>query len=333
MGDRYIGSRYSIAIFLTFIITFVKNLRHPMSILMKSIILFLALFALSFVSQSQDSLILVTGKRIAYSKIDFEADHIKIKAIEEDEKLIFPPDSIMGFCSPINETNYYLKPYEESNNGWSYQFLERLEVGRINLFEKSASEGQPEFTYGAIFLYMEKDGRFECVFATNATGDKKDEKFEAFTSFVNDDEESLDYIRDASFKFKIDEIIKVVQYYNRRNFIHNDPATGDVHGKVIFYRTKFQKPKSGITLELYGERHKLYINDFIQLNIPIEYATKFTIHGDYLNNDELLAAEFNDQFFEVVLDKKTNTFHFEKKEGSEAQYEFYKIKRKVVRNK
>lgn len=297
---------------------------------MKIILTTLLFLTTHAVVLGQDSLVLVTGKRIAYSKIDFEPDHIRIKAFSSREKLIFSPDSVLGFCSPTRELNYYIKPYKEATNGLSYQFLEKIKTGKINLYIKSGTDGQPEFTFGNTYLYMEKDGLLECVFASNALGGKKLLIYDVFAGFVEDDEESAAYVSDAAFKLKMDEVIKVTEYYNRRNSSEQDPKPEDVMGRVFLYRTRFQKPKRGISISLYGEQHKLYINDFIQLNLPVEYATKFTISDDYLNNSQLLSGDFTDQYFEVTYDKKNNIFSFEKKEGDEVQYEFYTIKKNVM---
>lgn len=299
---------------------------------MKPLLLLLSgmLFCLNCLAQ--DSLVLITGQRIAYTKIDLEPDRIRIKTHEGRERMSFNPDSVMGFCSPANELNYYLKPYEEAKNGLSYQFLERVEVGHITLYRKTDTPGQPEYNYGNTLLYMEKEGEFKCVFDAKAGGGKKLLKRDAFTEFIEDDEESLSYIQGPGFKFRAEEVIKVVQYYNRRNFIPRDPRRGDVFGKIILYRTKFAKPKSPVTVNLFGKRHKLYINDFIQLDFPITYAAKVSVKADYVQNYQLLAGDFTDQYFEVVYDKKSNTFQFDRKEGTEVQYEFYKIKKKVVGN-
>ena len=271
---------------------------------------------------AQNMLVLKDGKRIPYANIDFQKDTISIKTMETDENLSFYFESVIGYCSPIDEENYYIKKNLDWDGDLSYQFFERMEVGTIYLYRRK--DTSPD-----TYLYMEKNGRLENVFNALESGKNKDAIFEVFKSFVADDEESMRYINDKKFNYSLADMVVVIQYYNRRhNYIYNQ-IDEESRGKVFLYRTKFQKIKNELVIELYGEKHKLYRNDFIEFDIPIQTASKVTVTSDYSSNFKLLAGEMTDQYYEVRFDQKTRKFIFESKEGPERQYEFYKIKKKL----
>lgn len=271
---------------------------------------------------AQDKLVLRDGRKIAYGKMELHKDSIEVTTYDEKEHLIFHHESIVGYCSPIDEENYYIKRNIDFNSDDSYQFFERMEVGRINLYRRQNTSEE-------YYLYMEKDGHIDNVYSFLNNGKRKKGTFETFLSFVDDDEISLRYVNDKKFNYRYEDIIIVVQYYNRRNFVPNDPSIEKTRGTVFFYRTKFQKLKKELKIELFGKTHDLYVDDFIQFDMPIESASEITVTSDYSSNNKLLAAEMTDQYYEVIFDKKARRFVFEKKTGTERQYEFYKIKKKV----
>jgi hypothetical protein len=286
--------------------------------------LHLFIFAFFFCSTlfAQNSLVIKNGKDIPYSKIEFLKDSIKVESLDTEEVFSFHFKSVIGYCSPTNEENYYVKRNVDLSSELSYQFFERMEVGPLYLYRRK--DIAPE-----MFLYMEKDGRIEKVYSVHASGQKKAEMLEVFKSFVADDEESLRYINDKKFNYNKDDILVVVQYYNRRNFYSLDQEEDKSLGKIFLYRTKFQKIKNELEIEVYGKRHKLFRNDFIEFDMPIKNASRITVSSDYSSNYKLVAGEMTDQYYEVSFDQKTRKFIFEEKKGSERQYEFYKIKKKV----
>jgi len=297
---------------------------------MRIIAIIFIFLTIQFSGNSQDSLILKTGRRIAFSKINFLEDEIEISTYKDKDLLIFDPDSVFGTTYPYREINYFVLPNLGSLSGLKYQILERLEVGLLTLYIKRNGPGQPERTSGNFYLYLNKDNRIENIFISNVAGKRKKEFFDVFSSFINDDSISVSYINSREFKFKLKDVFEVVQYYNRRNFISKSPDSSTLFGSVYLYRTKFQKTKSGLKIRTIDQVHHLYLEDFIRLRLPINFASKLSLSDGYIKSEKILSGEFVDQYYEVLFDSKTGSYLFDKKEGSELQYEFYKIKNKTI---
>ncbi|UXX80356.1 hypothetical protein N7E81_04490 [Reichenbachiella carrageenanivorans] len=268
---------------------------------------------------AQDTLVLRNGKRIGILRLAMANDHLKVKNSLTKEFEAYPFDSVFGYTKGSKERAYFLK----KNPGMDYSgyfFLKRIAVGRLTLFENTGNDQS---------LYLEKDGRFEKVFGVTESKAKKAKRLQVFQSFVSDDEESTAYLNAPELKYKWDEIITVVEHYNERNFVERLPQSSDVLGRVYLYRTQFQKTKQGIKIKLYGKDHDLYIEDFIMLNLPVEYASQLHLRDSEVRSTHEMSGELNEQFFEVLLDPGTNTFRFDKKKGTELQYEFFKIRDQV----
>lgn len=267
---------------------------------------------------AQDSLILKNNQHIPFVRLSMLGDEVEIKNGETRETEIYPCDSVYGYCEGMKERTYFLRKDPESEG--NYLFMNRLEVGSISLFENVGNDRG---------LYAAKGDRFERVFGLTDSKDIKLERLDLFKTFVEDDDESLSYIASNSFRHRWKDIVLVVQYYNRRNFIEREPASEDVKGAVYLYRTKFQKTDEVIKIRLNGQDHDLYIEDYIILNLPVDYASKLYLRDSEIKNEHVISGELLEQYFEVLYDSRTNTFRFDKKEGTELQFEFYKIRDKV----
>ncbi|MEO9965734.1 MAG: hypothetical protein ABJF11_08100 [Reichenbachiella sp.] len=283
-----------------------------------SAVLLIAMFC-PLAGYSQDSLVLKNGKRIAYTRLVMYDDQVEIKNEQTKEFETYPCELVYGYSEGMKERTYFLKSNPESE-GSGYFFLKRLKVGRVSLFENTGNDQS---------LYVEKDGRFEKALGLTEKKSKKVERLETFKSFVADDDESLAYIASSGFKFGWKDISRVIEYYNKRNFIEREPSGDDVYGYVYLYRTQFQKTKQGIKITLNGQQHDLYIEDYIILSLPVAYASMLHLRDSEVNSTQILSGELEEQYFEVLYDSKTNTFKFDKKEGTELRYEFFKIKDKV----
>ena len=175
-------------------------------------------------------------------------------------------------------------------------------------------------------LYGEKGDRFEILFELSGGMEAKKKRMQIFSEMVSDDRESTAYVQDMSYKFK--EFLKVVKQYNRRNY-QESKIIPNVYGKVYLYRTRFQKTKNKIRLNYRGNQSELYINDFIQIELPVCKATRVTFLDSSTKNEIIMAGDLKDQYFEVLYDKKSNAFTLDPKDGSELIYEFFKIQEKV----
>lgn len=287
--------------------------------LVRVTILVVFAFFVWFSGHAQDTLVLRNGKRIGILKLAMANDHLEVKNSATKAFESYPFDSVFGYSKGSKERAYFLKK-NPSKDYSGYFFLKRIAVGRLTLFENTGNDQS---------LYLEKDGRFEKVFGMTESKAKKAKRLDIFMSFVSDDEESTAYLNAPGFKYKWNEILTVVAHYNERNFVERLPQAGDVLGRVYLYRTQFQKTMQGIKIKLYGKDHDLYIEDFIMLDLPVAYASQLHLRDSEVRSTHELSGEFNEQFFEVLLDPDTNTFRFDKKKGTELQYEFFKIKDQV----
>lgn len=276
--------------------------------------------AIHFTGLAQDSLVLKTGKRIPYTRISIYDDQVEIKHEETKDFHTFPCDEIYGYSEGMKERTYFIKPNPEEDHWGNFLTLKRVLVGKISLFESTGNNQS---------LYAEKEGRFAKVFSVIESKSEKQQRLDVLKSFVSDDEESMAYISSSGFKFKWKEIETIVSYYNKRNHDERMPKAEDVMGWVYLYRTQFQKTKERIVIEMYGEDHDLYLEDYIILPMPIDYASKLSLRDSEIRSTHIMSGELEEQYFEVLYDSKSNTFRFDKKTGTELQYEFYKIRDKV----
>ncbi|WP_420580348.1 hypothetical protein [Reichenbachiella sp.] len=287
---------------------------------MRLLSLLILSLSIHFSGLAQDSLVLKTGKRIPYTRMSIYDDQVEIKHGSTKEFHIFPCDEVYGYSEGMKERTYFIKPNPEEDNWGHFLTLKRVLVGKISLFESTGNNQ---------CLYAEKDGKFEKVFSVTESKSEKQKRLDILKSFVSDDDESMAYISSSGFKFKWKEIETVASYYNKRNHDERVPAEQDVMGWVYLYRTQFQKTKDRIIIEMYGEDHDLYVEDYIILPMPIGYASKLSLRDSEVRSTHIMSGELEEQYFEVLYDSKSNTFRFDKKTGTELQYEFYKIRDKV----
>ncbi|SMD34554.1 hypothetical protein SAMN04488029_2071 [Reichenbachiella faecimaris] len=287
---------------------------------MRALVLFFFLILFQNFVFAQDSLVLKTGERIPYTRMAVLEDQVEIKHEVTKEFHAFPYDAVYGYSEGMKEKTYFFKQNPETEGGNDYLVVRRLCVGNLSLFEGTGNNQS---------LYMEKGERLEKVFEVTESKSEKLQRLEILKSFVNDDAESMAYITASGFKFKWKEIETVVEYYNKRNFDEASSSSADVVGTVYLYRTQFQKTKDRIVIKMNGEDHDLYLEDFIMLEMPIDYASKLYLRDSNIRSTHVMSGELEEQYFEILYDAKTNTFRFDKKEGTELQYEFYKIRDKV----
>lgn len=287
---------------------------------MRLFLLFILSLGINTIGVAQDSLVLKTGQRIPFTRLSIFDDIVEIKHEDTKEFHEFPCADVYGYSEGMKERTYFLKPNPEEDGRGNYLILKRALIGNISLFEGTGNNQA---------LYVEKGDQFEKVFGVTEAKNQRMERLEKLKSFVNDDAESMAYISSSGFKFKWKEIITVATYYNKRNYDDKIPDGDEVMGWVYLYRTQFQKTKDRIVIEMHGKDHDLYLEDYIILPMPIDYASKLSLRDSEIRSTHIMSGELEEQYFEVLYDSKTNTFRFDKKEGTELQFEFYKIRDKV----
>lgn len=287
---------------------------------MRLIALFTLLILAHTTAFAQDSLVLKTGQRIPYARMTVYDGQVEIKHQVTKEYHQFPCEEVYGYSEGMKERTYFFKSNPESSDVNDYLVVKRLLVGKLSLFEGTGNNQS---------LYLEKDEIMNKVFDVTESKSARLNRLDVLKSFVDDDDESIAYINSSGFKLKWKEIETVVGYYNKRNFEAEPYSEEDVLGMVYLYRTQFQKTKDRIVVRMNGEDHDLYVEDFIMLEMPIDHASKLYLRDSEIKSTHVMSGELEEQFFEILYDSKTNTFRFDKKDGTELQYEFYKIRDKV----
>lgn len=269
-------------------------------------------------SLAQDILVLNSGERIPFMRMQEYEDVIRIKDFEDGELVDYLPDSVLGYAEVNSEQDYFLifDPEDTTN----YLFVERLIVGPITLYVYE-KEGNA--------LFAEKNGELKEVYNKYTKGEEAQDQFEQLLNMVSDDNMAFKAMRSAEYRHRLKDIEQLLMAYNQRNYEENPPVEDEILGSVYIYRTRFQKTKDPIHVTLFEESEEIWIEDFIHLQIPVNRPVRLLLADRYASNEVLLTGQLGEQFYEVLYDRRSEGFVLDDKSGTELQYEFYDIKRKV----
>ena len=287
--------------------------------MIKLIALWATILTLPLCAMAQDTLVLKNGKRIAFMRMKQYSDGIEFKLANDDTELVlFQPDEILGYWNNSLEISKFLI-FDPDQEGL-YYFAEREAVGAITIFTSKEL---------GIKMYALKGNSMVKVWDSGDSRELMDQREASFEVLVKDDPISKGYVQENGYKHKSNEIIKVVNGYNIRNFVEPTTEMSKVTGKVFLYRTRFQKTQEVIRINNQGKLSELHIEDFIVIEVPILQPLKLRFFDTEHRTEQLVTGEMAQQFYEVIYDKQTNGFVLDKKSGTELHYEFYKIKDKV----
>ncbi|WP_109831030.1 hypothetical protein [Reichenbachiella versicolor] len=285
---------------------------------MKKLVFILTIF-MSVHAYGQDTLIMKDGRRIAFMKMWQYTDGIELKMADDSDNILVHPDSILGYWNNSKELSYFMVKDPDAKEGYEYIFTEREQVGAVSLFTTHTTDK----------MFALKGGQMVKIWDSYDRKDMMDARGASFRLLFSEDSESMAYLNDPKYKHSPKEISHVVRYYNLRNYQDPDPVLSRVKGKVLIYRTRFQKTKDVIKINNRGKIGELHINDFNVFEVPILQPLKLTFYDGVSRTDILISAEMSEQYFEVLYDKKTNGFRLDEKTGTELQYEFFGIRDKV----
>ncbi|MGL1888356.1 MAG: hypothetical protein OCD76_17705 [Reichenbachiella sp.] len=287
---------------------------------MKITLLLLFLFTTQL-SWSQDSLVLKTGATIAFQKIYQTDDQIEILTMDKEEQS-YSCKNIFGYYDVTNDASFYLLRDSDSDDENPYIFLDRTQLGAINIYINNGRE---------YAIYLEKDDQLRLVYSDSDSKDQFDKRINVLKSYVSDDKVTLDFIDSKDFKLKSGIIETIVTDYNKRNYKDRQLSKADLTKMVYLYRTKFQKSKENIRVTLHGQSYELEIEDYVALPVPVKYPSKLTLADEYSTTEMIISSQLTDQYYEVYYDKRSDSFLLDLKTGSELHYEFNKIKEKVAK--
>lgn len=281
--------------------------------------------AVSWSIYAQDSLMLKTGKMIPFVKLYQYEDSIELKMPYSKKWVSYASEDVFGYYDILNDQSYYLMANPEKNDyDLSHIFLERTTVGTINMYVDNSRDYK---------MYLSKNNKTYLIYQTLESQSENNMRVETLKELVMDDDKSVKYMGSQEFKFKPREIELVINQYNQRNFIGGAFSTdARITKRLFLYRTKFQKKKGPIRVWLNGTPHKLYIEDFILLNVPVNYASQITISDGSISTERIVSASIAEQYYEVLYDVKTEGYILDPKSGSELHFEFNRIKERIEKN-
>ena len=234
---------------------------------MKSI--FLLLSILSHLAYSQDILIKTNGEEISFKKIKLQDDFVEI--VKEDrEKLKVNHDEIVGYYEDHSQKIYYKQPIVPDNerrleifktrkdNG--YEYLEREETGKINLYKRVVTSMTPGHmgpggtmsagtSSSTTYYYAEDDDQYGNVYITGLLQDKSDD-IKALEDFVSDDADILKKLKSDDFRLNEKNLLSLIREYNLRNFDKVKASEYSSKGNVSFYSRVRPKLKEKLTVTI-----------------------------------------------------------------------------------
>lgn len=300
---------------------------------MKQILLLLTV--LSHVSFGQHILIKNDGEKIPYKRIKFLDGYVQV--VDEDrDKIKVSENDLMGYYDEHYQRIFYKKPMVPNNetrieifptkrDETKFEYLEREEIGRINLYKKEIVSGSPMTvasggivsggTSSTIYYYAEKDGAYKNVFITGLLRDKS-EAFNVLRSFVEDDSDVLKKVESEDFRFTQKNLVRLIQEYNLKNFQKVKASDYNSQSNASFYTRVRPKLK---------EKLKITVNDSLEYQLPASHlplpialpndvASKVCVSWDTGSTCKLISPNpYAVHYYEFNYQAGSKTFDIEKK--------------------
>ena len=232
-------------------------------------------------SLGQNVLIKQNGETIPCRKIKFEGGYALIVG-EDKEKRKINEDEVLGYYQGSSEKILYKKKiiadnsnekplviFAHSRDTAGFEYLEREEAGRINLYVREEHTGGPghmgpngtmtaSTATSTYYYYAEKDGIYKNVYITGLFRDKS-EDYKALKSFVMDDPEILETLRSDDFRLNEKNLLRLIQQYNVKYFQKIEASKYKTKANTSFYTKALPKIKDNLTIT---------VNDSLQLKMP-----------------------------------------------------------------
>ena len=245
-------------------------------------ILLLLTTVLAHQSFGQNILIKGNGETIFYKRIKFEDGYVLIVG-EDREKKKIKEDEVLGYYQGSSEKIFYKKKIITDNSNErplvifahkkdtaGFEYLERVETGRINLYKRSEHSGSPGhmgpngmMTGGTStvtdYYYAEKDGLYENVYITGLLRDRS-EDYHALKSFLNDDPEILATLRSNDFRLNEKNMLRLIREYNLKHFPKVETSSYKTRANASFYTRALPKIKDNLTIS---------VNDSLEFKMPV----------------------------------------------------------------
>ena len=275
--------------------------------------------------KGQSYLVKTDGSKIEFNKLKINNGFVQVTIPKSKEKLKIKFEEVSCHYSLFYNSIHYLKPSFDFYNTGGFEFIERIEEGKIRVYKKVVTTHSNN-QYGAnitsnTYLYLEKGNDYFNVLTTGVIGQNKKEKLEKFKVLISDDSVTVQLLNSSSYKHKYKAIIELVKEYNLR--IHNPTANGNSElTNAIFFRTNKRQRDEKDVLKFYvgKSEYSLVANDKVSIPIPADSEIKVCITNGSENKCKLiLGSKYLDNFYEVGMSKSDNAL-IEKRDKDYSEY-------------
>jgi len=244
----------------------------------KTIILLLILTDFSLSIKAQSFILKNNQEKIEFQKLNFKKDSLKL-IISKNEKTRINYKEVKGYYSFSKNTFFHQK----------HGFIERVYEGEIKLYKKII-EGFYDNSRDITLWFVEKENNFKHFFPVGKPFEtKKKEGFEIIKSMVNDDSKSTNSLKNKSFKYKVDKIIKIIKDYNlRQHKIQKKELKNSIMGTVIFFRDNKNQNKATVSFMIGDKNYFLDKNEKIEIDLPASEDIMVCINNESINTCELI---------------------------------------------
>lgn len=269
-------------------------------------------------SHAQNYLLKSDNSTLAFKKISWRNDVATVKTIDKKEITIKGQDIIAFYME--DQTLLYRKPIVKLNEKTSvilrdsgYQYLPKVESGRINLYQETIYSSAGQVTH---YYYAEKGDNFRNVLITGYSIKNRQDDFQDFKSFVQDDSQILEQIESEDFVYNEKNMLKIIKEYNLKYF--TAPTTDDYKktASIGIYTTAERKRREEITIKVNDSlEYRMPANYYpLPIALPVDKPSKVCITWNGGSSCELVQpVVFNITYYEVRnflngtygLDKRT----------------------------
>jgi hypothetical protein len=280
------------------------------------------------IANCQHYLFLKNGERIEFKKNSVTASktEIKIKSVDEG-KLKFKPEEVAGYYSLKDESTFYLKPETDDDSQLqTYDFMEKIVGGEINLYKNFFAGSAPAgpggvATASRTYLYLQKGSDFRPLglMEFHFIGNKSDKtrRTDILKSFVSDRPDLVATIEAEDFKPNEKSISEIVNDYNVSKYKPYANSTNPPSSVFFYLKGKVIQPVKLIVNE--NAEYTLSSDRLVSVSLPINQYTKICVNS----HCELLeSSQWYIRYFEVAIDDKEGKVEFNNVRSLDANFYF-----------
>lgn len=302
---------------------------------LKFTILFLVTVAYS--SFCQNVLIKTNGETLSCKRLKFKDGYVEVVR-EGKGKMKVSEDDIAGYYDELNyQTIFYKKPivadneenfdlFPDKRDRNKFNYLEREEVGKINLYKRIKATGSPgrmtpigmtpSTMNTTVYYYAEKDGEYKNVFITGRSLREREKDLKVLIPFIADDPVLLRKVESDDFRLNEKRLLQTVREYNLNNF---QKAAWDQDNKasnVSFYTRVRSNLKEKMTISVNDSLHlKLPVSALpLPVSLPNNVPSKVCINwegGSYCST--LVSCPFAMHYYELDYSVSNKSFEIKKR--------------------